>query len=144
MPPDRSRASAYAEVVLRVESWSTSCGACGYGRGGWAASPAREGKPILTPTSRRCHGCGAIFTHALNVYTGEKVPRSADDGYSHVVRDSGRKLHLERARTPGRTVCGRRVNGWNEKSARCWDETDASDRCQPCDGPLGPKAVLKA
>lgn len=47
---------------LIVQNWHTECGECGYGRGGWAGSPAREGKPVLEPDSRICPGCGVAFT----------------------------------------------------------------------------------
>lgn len=47
---------------LIVHDWSTECGVCGYGKGGWAASPALEGKPILTPESTECPSCEAEFT----------------------------------------------------------------------------------
>ena len=59
-------------VILEVHGWHTQCGACGYGRGGWAGGPANEGKPILTPGSRTCHGCGAAFTHVFTPY-GNKL-----------------------------------------------------------------------
>jgi hypothetical protein len=49
-------------AVRRVHAWHTECGNCGYGSGGWAGSPGLEGKPILTPDSPKCHGCGAQFT----------------------------------------------------------------------------------
>lgn len=55
-------------AVLEVHGWHTQCGACGYGRGGWASSPAREGKPILTPESKVCHGCGERFTEVREMY----------------------------------------------------------------------------
>lgn len=57
---------------LVINAWSTECGECGYGRGGWAASPALKGLPILTPESQTCHGCGAVFTESVDVYTGER------------------------------------------------------------------------
>lgn len=50
------------KTALRaVHGWHTECSACGYGGGGWTASPALEGKPIITPTSEECPGCGARF-----------------------------------------------------------------------------------
>ena len=69
-------------ITLEVHGWHTQCGACGYGRGGWAGGPAREGKPILGPDSRVCHGCGETFTHTLNVYRDREpqpitTPRAA-------------------------------------------------------------------
>lgn len=73
MPRDASSPNDPAPVTLIIDGWHTECGACGYGHGGWAASPALEGKPILTPSSRTCHGCGAAFTESLSVYTGERV-----------------------------------------------------------------------
>lgn len=71
--------------------------------------------------------------------------------YSHVVRDSGRMLHLERMtpasegfpRAPtGLAVCGRPVLEWNEKAADVWHR-NPEQRCSLCEGPLGPRAVLK-
>lgn len=56
--------------TLEVHGWHTQCGECGYGRGGWAGGPAREGKPILGPGSRVCHGCGVEFTHKHLIYDG--------------------------------------------------------------------------
>lgn len=57
------------EIVLEIHGWHTECGACGYGRGGWASSPALDDKPVLTPEYRgECYGCGQTFTHVLNVY----------------------------------------------------------------------------
>jgi transposase-like protein len=50
-------------VIRRIGGWHTECGSCGYGRGGWAASPAREGKVPLSTDSPVCHGCGRTFTH---------------------------------------------------------------------------------
>jgi hypothetical protein len=52
-------------ILLVVHGWSTECGACGYGAGGWASArnPALEGKPILGPDSTICHGCDETFTH---------------------------------------------------------------------------------
>jgi hypothetical protein len=63
-------------VVLEVHGWHTQCGDCGYGRGGWAASPALKNPPgePLSPDSRVCHGCGKAFTHVLNIYT-DLAPR---------------------------------------------------------------------
>ena len=57
---------------LVVQLWSTECGSCGYGRGGWAGSPAREGKPILSPNmiGEKCPGCGEEFTEAESPYSG--------------------------------------------------------------------------
>ena len=43
---------------LIVEAWHSECGACGYGAGGWAQSPAEQRGPILGPASRVCPGCG--------------------------------------------------------------------------------------
>lgn len=62
-------------IVLVVHGWSTECGACGYGEGGWASNrnPALQGKPILGPDSTVCHGCGKAFTHKSLLY-GEPVP----------------------------------------------------------------------
>lgn len=62
------------EVRLIVQQCHTECGACRYGRGGWAGSPALKGKPILTPESRECPGCGARFTHIENVYAWSVEP----------------------------------------------------------------------
>ncbi len=53
-------------ATLEVHGWHSQCGECGYGRGGWAASPAYEGKPVLGPDSRVCHGCGVVFTHVAD------------------------------------------------------------------------------
>lgn len=55
--------------TLVIDAWHSECGACGYGRGGYTASPALEGLPILTPGSTSCPGCDVVFTHRLNVYT---------------------------------------------------------------------------
>lgn len=55
--------------ILVVDRWHTECGECGYGRGGWASSPAREGNPILTPESRVCYGCNCVFTHVDDAYS---------------------------------------------------------------------------
>lgn len=63
-------------------------------------------------------------------------------GYSFAVRDSGPLLHLERIVTPGRTVCNRRCRKWPEKPASAWAES-TGQRCQQCERPLGPNAVLK-
>ena len=63
--------------ILEVHGWHTQCGVCGYGRGGWASSPARDGKPILTPASRTCHGCGATFTAVVDVNRGTTTVLSA-------------------------------------------------------------------
>lgn len=62
-----------SEPTLIIDAWHTECGSCGYGRGGWTASPRLEGKPILTPESRECHGCGVRFTRTINLYAGESV-----------------------------------------------------------------------
>jgi hypothetical protein len=59
-------------------------------------------------------------------------------------------LHLERAIRPERKYnpppgvanCGRRVEGWSEKAARVWHD-NPDQRCSQCEGPLGPRAVLK-
>lgn len=75
---DRALVTPSAEVTLTVNDWTTECGACGYGRGGWAASPARKGLPILTPTSRTCHGCGKRFTHVANLHAGTREAIAAD------------------------------------------------------------------
>jgi hypothetical protein len=56
------------QVVRIVGGWSTECGSCKYGKGGWAASPAREGKELLSTDSPVCHGCGKAFTHELRPY----------------------------------------------------------------------------
>jgi hypothetical protein len=61
--------------LLVISGWHTECGECGYGRGGWASSPAREGKPILTPESETCHGCGVTFTDREDVYGQALNPR---------------------------------------------------------------------
>jgi hypothetical protein len=69
-------------IVLVVQSWSSECGSCGFGRGGWAASPALKDPPKepLTPQSRVCNGCGKRFTHIENVYAWEgPVPIPADE-----------------------------------------------------------------
>lgn len=64
---------------LIVQAWHTECGECRYGSGGWAASPARDDKPILTPESRTCHGCGVAFTRVVNPYAGTTtvLPKAA-------------------------------------------------------------------
>lgn len=59
--------------TLEVHGWHTQCGACGYGRGGWAGSPAREGKPILTPESTECPGCGVVFTETSDATGYHKI-----------------------------------------------------------------------
>lgn len=69
----RRRGDGTEPTQLVIESWSTSCGDCGYGAGGWAASPALKGLPVLHPDSRECPGCGVRFTHSLNVYTSERI-----------------------------------------------------------------------
>lgn len=51
-------------ATLVVHGWSTECGGCGYGGGGWRNSPALKDKPILTPDSTECPGCGARFIGA--------------------------------------------------------------------------------
>lgn len=71
-------------VVREIHGYHTQCGTrvlggfkdgCGYGAGGWAASPAREGKMPLFTSSEVCHGCGRRFTHTQNVYADiEPVP----------------------------------------------------------------------
>ena len=73
-------------IELVIHGWSTECGACGYGSGGWASStnPALEGKPILAPGSTVCHGCGETFTHVRREYHGasnygQAVPISEED-----------------------------------------------------------------
>lgn len=50
-------------AFLIVHSWHTEC-SCGYGSGGWASSPALEGKPVLGPNmiGQTCPGCGEVFT----------------------------------------------------------------------------------
>lgn len=55
---------------LVVQRWSTECGGCGHGRGGWASSPARKGLPILTPESRECPGCNVVFARRVDPYGG--------------------------------------------------------------------------
>lgn len=55
-------------ITLIVQRWHTECGSCGYGAGGYTSSPALEGKPILTPESDVCHGCGETFTHTMDPY----------------------------------------------------------------------------
>jgi hypothetical protein len=62
------------QPTLIIQAWTSECGACGHGRGGWASSPALKGKPILTPESTVCPECGVHFTESLNVYTGERKP----------------------------------------------------------------------
>ena len=59
-------------AVLEIHGWHSQCGSCGYGRGGWSASPARDGKPILTPTSTVCHGCGEQFTERREMYCSNR------------------------------------------------------------------------
>ena len=61
-------------AILEIHGWHTQCGVCGYGRGGWAGGPANEGKPILTPDSRACHGCGVTFTHTSSPYSMKVEP----------------------------------------------------------------------
>lgn len=57
-----------AECVVReIHGWHTECSSCGYGSGGWRASPALQGLPILNTSSRTCPGCGATFTHTATV-----------------------------------------------------------------------------
>jgi hypothetical protein len=70
--------------------------------------------------------------------------RRAALGYSHIVRISGRGLlHVEQAvMGAGLTMCGRSVAGWEERSALVWEKNPVR-RCRSCEGPLGPKAVLK-
>jgi hypothetical protein len=60
--------------LLIVDRWHSECNACGYGHGGWASSPAHEGKPILTPESKSCPECLVEFTHAVDPYTGKRAP----------------------------------------------------------------------
>jgi hypothetical protein len=67
------------DVVLIVQMWHTECSSCGYGRGGWPSSPAREGKEILGPESRVCHGCGERFTHAEYPYEGRFFALGAEE-----------------------------------------------------------------
>ena len=69
--PKRGHGSEPKQLV--IGAWHTECGDCGYGCGGWMASPALRGKPILTPESRECPGCGVCFTHSLDVYSGARV-----------------------------------------------------------------------
>jgi ribosomal protein S27AE len=63
--------SSPEKVMLVIHGWNSQCGACGYGGKSWADSPAREGKPVLTPDSRECPECGARFTHKQSVYDRE-------------------------------------------------------------------------
>lgn len=63
-------------ALLKVHGWHTECGECRYGSGGWASSPAREGKPILTPRSRTCPGCGVEFTE-VSRFDGPPEPFEA-------------------------------------------------------------------
>lgn len=72
MRPEKPR-----KPVLVINAWTTECNACGYGKGGWMSSPALQGKPILTPESTTCHGCGVTFTESWNAYTGERKPIEA-------------------------------------------------------------------
>lgn len=57
-------------ATLIVQQWSTECGACGYGAGGWAASPILKDPDavILTPSSKVCPSCGASFTSVHHPY----------------------------------------------------------------------------
>jgi hypothetical protein len=64
---------------LVVEDWHTECGACGYGGGGWTGSPADEGRPILTPESRVCPGCGVAFLRVVDVCAGVVSRPAVDD-----------------------------------------------------------------
>lgn len=64
--------------LLIVDSWHTECGECGYGQGGWASSPALQGKTPLNPESRVCHGCGVEFTEVLDVYAAH-TPRPIEE-----------------------------------------------------------------
>lgn len=50
-----------------VKDWTTEC-SCGYGRGGWASSPALKGLPIITRETTHCPGCGEEFTEQYGVY----------------------------------------------------------------------------
>lgn len=78
--PQAPRAdSEHDEILLEVHGWHTQCGHCRYGRGGWAGGPAREGKPILTPESRVCHGCGQAFTHVVEQYSGKVIVLPRED-----------------------------------------------------------------
>jgi hypothetical protein len=61
-------------AVRVIQSWSTECGECGYGRGGWAGGPARDGKIPLTTSSPVCHGCGVVFTHERYGYCYPGIP----------------------------------------------------------------------
>lgn len=54
-------------ATLIVGGWSTEC-SCGYGAGGWAASPALKGQPVLGPESTECPGCGEQFTETRHLY----------------------------------------------------------------------------
>lgn len=58
-------------TILLVTRCHSECASCQYGRGGWASSPALDGKPVLTPESRECPGCGRTFTHKQDVYSIE-------------------------------------------------------------------------
>jgi hypothetical protein len=64
---------------LLVHGWNSQCGVCRYGGGSWADSPAREGKPVLTPDSQSCPDCGVVFTHRawLPGYGNERVEELA-------------------------------------------------------------------
>jgi hypothetical protein len=61
------------QVVRIVQRWHTECGSCGYGRGGWSASPALRGGDPIFVDSPRCPGCGKTFTHELDPYSRDGV-----------------------------------------------------------------------
>jgi hypothetical protein len=76
----RARPSTGARTLdLLVEDWHTECGACGYGAGGYTGSPAEEGKPILTPESRLCPGCGVAFVRIVDTCARTVSPLAADE-----------------------------------------------------------------
>jgi hypothetical protein len=47
--------------TLIVHDYNCQCANCGYGGDSWTDSPALEDKPILTPESKECPGCGVKF-----------------------------------------------------------------------------------
>lgn len=73
---------------------------------------------------------------------------TAASRYSHRVVMSARgMLHLQWTEGhEGRTMCGRRVNGWTRSTAARWAQENALGSpftCTQCRDPLGPNARIE-